>query len=68
MLGGSGKFLLLPSCFEIPVLNANSVDPDRTPRSAASGQVYTFCQCRFYGTLGINGLSLFMWDNIIRRH
>ena len=32
----SGSFLSY-SCFnEIPVLNANSVDPDQTPRSAAS--------------------------------
>ena len=32
-------FLLFPCCTEIPVvtvLNANSVDPDQTPRSAAS--------------------------------
>ena len=28
--------LLLPSFIEIPVLNANSVDPDQTPRSAVS--------------------------------
>ena len=34
--GVSGKFLLLPWFTEIPVLNANSVDPDYTPRSAAS--------------------------------
>ena len=34
--GVSGKFLLLPWFTEIPVLNANSVDPDQTPRSAAS--------------------------------
>ena len=32
----TGKFLLLPWFTEIPVLNANSVDPDQTPRSAAS--------------------------------
>ena len=25
-----------PSCIEIPVFNANGVDPDQTPRSAAS--------------------------------
>ena len=32
----SGKFLLL-SCFEeTSELNANNVDPDQTPRSAAS--------------------------------
>ena len=32
----SGKCLLLPWFTEIPVLNANSVDPDQTPGSAAS--------------------------------
>ena len=34
--GVSGYPLLLPNFNEIPVLNANSVDPDQTPRSAAS--------------------------------
>ena len=32
----SDLFLLLPCFIEIPVLNANSVDPDRTLRCAAS--------------------------------
>ena len=31
-----GFFFLLPSFLEIPVFNANSVDFDQTPRSAAS--------------------------------
>ena len=31
-----GKFLLLSCFIEISKLNANSVDPDQTPRSAAS--------------------------------
>ena len=34
--GVSGYFLLLAYFIDIPVLNANSVDPDQTPRSAAS--------------------------------
>ena len=34
--GVSGKALLLPYFIQIPVLNANSIDPDQTPRSAAS--------------------------------
>ena len=34
--GMSGWFLLLPCFKEVPVLNANSVDRDQTPRSAAS--------------------------------
>ena len=32
----SGLFLLLLCFIEIPVFNANSVDPDQTPRFAAS--------------------------------
>ena len=32
----SGLFLLLPYVIETPVLNANSVDSDWTPHSAAS--------------------------------
>ena len=34
--GVSGKFLLLPWFTEIPVLNANSVDPDQMPRSVSA--------------------------------
>ena len=37
-------FLLLPCFIEISVVNANSVHPDQTPRSAASDLVYTVCQ------------------------
>ena len=46
----SGKFLLL-SCFvEISELNANSVDPDQAPHSAASD-------------LGLHGLPVsLLWD------
>ena len=44
---------LLLYFIEIPVFNANSVDPDQTLH-----WVYTVCQCPFYGTLGINGLIL----------
>ena len=32
----SGWFSLLPSFVENSIFNANSVDPDQTPRSAAS--------------------------------
>ena len=32
----SGYFLIIPCFIEIPVFDANSVDPDQTPRSAAS--------------------------------
>ena len=34
--GVSGFFLLLPCFFEIPVFNANRVDPDQMPHSAAT--------------------------------
>ena len=50
----SGWILLLPCFIEIPVSIAKNVDPDQTPRL---NWVYTVCQCPFYGTLGINGLS-----------
>ena len=32
----SGQFSLLPSFVEVSVSYANSIDPDQTPRSAAS--------------------------------
>ena len=35
-IGVSGWLLLLSFFVEIPVFNANSIDPDQTPRSAAS--------------------------------
>ena len=35
-MGVSGYFLLLLYFIEIPVLNANSIDADQTPRSVAS--------------------------------
>ena len=39
------------------VFNANSVDPDQTPRSAASDlDLHCLPMPLFYGTLGINGL------------
>ena len=41
---------------EIPVLNANSVDPDQTLRSAESDLGLHYL-CPFYGTLGVNGLK-----------
>ena len=54
------------SCFysylvfiEIPVLNANSVEPDQTPQSAASDLGLDCCKFPFYGTLGLNELVAF---------
>ena len=49
--------VLLLSCFvEISELNANSVDPDQTPRFAVSDLGLHCFQCPFDGTLGLNGL------------
>ena len=53
--------LFLPYYIEIPVFNANIVDPDPQGSDAAyCGRgliwVYTFCQWPIYGTLGLNGL------------
>ena len=42
----------------MPVINANSVDPDQTPRCAMSDLGLHVCQCPIYGALGINGLTL----------
>ena len=49
------SFLLLPWLTEIPELNANSEDPDQSPRSVLIW-VYAICQCHFYAKAGINGL------------
>ena len=47
-------FLLLPCFIETPLFNANSRDPDQTPRSAASDLELHGLQIPFYGMLGIN--------------
>ena len=49
----------------MPVINANSVDPDQTPHSAASDWVHIVCQCPIYGTLGTNGLRVASFDKKI---
>ena len=54
--GVSGYILLIPCFIECPLFNANREDPDQTPRSAAS-DLGLHCQCPFYGTLGLNGLT-----------
>ena len=64
----SGSFFVLPCFIEISVFNANSVDPDQTPHSAASRMrrliwVYTVCHCPLYGMLGINGLNYVLLYN-----
>ena len=48
--GGLRLDFLITMFYRNSLSNANSVDPDQTPRSAV-------CQCPFYGTLNINGLS-----------
>ena len=46
----SGQFLVLPWIIKMPVINAYSVDPDQTPRCAASD-------------LGLHCLPMFhLWD------
>ena len=46
----SGLFLVLPFIIEIPVFNANTVDPDQMPHSVASD-------------LGLHSLPVsFLWD------
>ena len=54
--GVSAYLLLLPRFTEIPAFNANSVDPDQTPRSMTSNLGYTVCKFPLYRMLGINGL------------
>ena len=41
--------LIISMFIEIPVFNANSVDPDQTPRYARLIWVYTVCNCPFMG-------------------
>ena len=60
--GMSGWFLLLLCFIEISVFNANSVDPDQTPRFAASDLGLRCLQCSFYRTLGINELNVFIYQ------
>ena len=43
----------------MPVLNANSVDPDQMPLTAALIWVYTVSQRPIYGMLDIKGLNGF---------
>ena len=52
----SCEFLLLPCFIEIPVVNANSADPDQRLHPAASELGLHVCQCPFLGTVGINVL------------
>ena len=53
----SGSVLLLPSSIEIPTLDANSVDPDQTPRSMASDLGLHCLQRSHVWELDINGLK-----------
>ena len=49
---------------EIIELNAISVDPDQTARSARLIWVYTVCRCPVYGTLGLNGFRYMCKCNV----
>ena len=49
-------FIIIIFCRNSLNFNANSVDPNQMPHSAASDLVYTVCQCPFYGMLGLYGL------------
>ena len=53
---GAWFIIVLSLIIEIPVLNANSVDPDQTPHSEASDLGLHCWQGPIYGTLGLNGL------------
>ena len=55
----SGWLLLSPCFTEIPVCNANNVNPDQTPRSAASDLgLHCMPMFLFNGTLGLNAMAV----------
>ena len=54
----SGFFLLSSFTTEIPVLYANSVNPDQTPRSAASDLGLHYLPLSLLWDTGINGLNM----------
>ena len=56
---GIRSFLLSARFIIIPVFNAKSVDPDQTPRSAASDLGLKCLSVPFYRRQGINGLNQF---------
>ena len=51
---------------EIPAFNANSDDPDQTPRSAASDQGLHCLPITFYGTQCVNWLNSGMLFDFLR--
>ena len=53
----SDYFSLMPYLKEIPVFDANSVDPDQIPVLQHLIGVYTVFECPFYWMPGINGLT-----------
>ena len=54
----SGLTLLLLCLIEIPVFHANSETLIRRRDLRRLVMIYTFCQCLYYGTLGIDGLNV----------
>ena len=62
---------ILKSFIEIYVINANGVALIRRHVLWRPSWVYTICQCPFYGTLGIHGLSwkwMELWENQHAQH
>ena len=62
---------ILKSFIEIYVINANGVALIRRHVLWRPIWVYTICQCPFYGTLGIHGLSwkwMELWENQHDQH
>ena len=51
---GVWLIFIITMIIEIPVYNANSVDPDQTPQSVASDLGLHCLQIPFYRTQGIN--------------
>ena len=54
--------VLIIIVYRNPCFYAYCVDPDQTPRFAASDRVFTVCKCPFLGTLSIKGLH---WKSIL---
>ena len=61
----SGLFLLLSYFTEISELNANSVNPDQTPRSVASDLgLHRLPMSLLWDAIGLNGLRLTIVANM----
>ena len=54
---GVWSIIIINVLTEIPVFNANIVEPDQTPYSSASDLLLHCLSMSLLGSLGINGLS-----------